>query len=534
MRLLNVDTLQVEDSLRVPPYAILSHCWGEGEVTFQDIKRSDWQQMPGAKKIIYACRQCKNDNLSYMWIDTCCIDKSSSAELSEAINSMFNWYQQATICYAYLEDVVISSEYTSETQDCPELRKSRWFTRGWTLQELIAPEKILFFGNKWSFLGNKKILSGLLSSITTVPEEVLAEPSRRRFCSIAKRMCWAAARCTTRPEDAAYSLLGIFEVHMPLLYGEGPAAFIRLQEEIMKQIEDQSIFAWGLRLGYQGLASHYVGALAQRPARFFGSEKVVPFPRYPVAMLDCQLEDDFSGALGIALRKTPDPVIFVRRQANGVDKYSPESYQGAEVQTIYISKHPWKYGQARRNNCLVRTDSMTAHGYQITAVYPTKNFSWNQATQVLALNFEDYRDSANRAGSRRRRTWVALAFHNAHTGHDFCVVLNLTDKRSDVNFQDLRGCVTILPTIQELLDLLDRDSRTLKDWLEEGNKKCIAIGIAHFWHEQNIQNTKHKFMASICKEEVLNQEVIVLDVSASINRNEELKYLFRKGQERNT
>jgi hypothetical protein len=194
----------------------------------------------------------------YIWIDTCCIDKSSSAELSEAINSMYRWYEESEVCYAYLEDVEEDYENACEDPDKDanngsikslnenvekNIRKSRWFTRGWTLQELVAPSQIIFFAKNWSVLGvlgekdndswdPERNLGKLLSSITTIPEAVLADPSLRTSCSVAKKMSWAAYRQTTRDEDMAYSLLGIFEVNMPLLYGEGDRAFIRLQERL--------------------------------------------------------------------------------------------------------------------------------------------------------------------------------------------------------------------------------------------------------------------------------------------------------------
>jgi hypothetical protein len=181
------------------------------------------------------------DHMLYLWIDTCCIDKSSSAELSEAINSMYRWYEESNVCYAYLEDVEedyqdASEDPVEDTNNDPikrlngkvekKIRKSRWFTRGWTLQELIAPSQISFFGKNWSFPGEKyndscqpeRNLVKLLSSITTIPEAVLADPSQRSSCSVARKMSWAARRKTTREEDMAYSLLGLFEVNMPLLY----------------------------------------------------------------------------------------------------------------------------------------------------------------------------------------------------------------------------------------------------------------------------------------------------------------------------
>lgn len=222
MRLLNVHKMELEEYFgsQIPQYAILSHCWGAEEVTFQHINHSEWRTMRGATKIKHASSYYKEQGLRYIWIDTCCIDKSSSAELSEAINSMYGWYESSKVCYAYFEDVEIAlSMHAPEDRAKKEkaIRGSRWFDRGWTLQELIAPKKVYFFDSQWRSLGSKKDLSPLLSSITTIPEDVLAKSRKRRDCSVARKMTWAANRQITRIEDVAYSLLGIFDVNMPLL-----------------------------------------------------------------------------------------------------------------------------------------------------------------------------------------------------------------------------------------------------------------------------------------------------------------------------
>ena len=153
---------------------------------------------------------------------------------------MYSWYEDSEICFAYLEDV------PSVQSSIAELWLSRWFTRGWTLQELIAPANINFYGKSWSFLGNKIELSSALSSITSIPEGILIDPFRRSLANVTRKMSWAASRQTSRIEDTAYSLLGIFKVNMPLLYGEGEKAFFRLQEEIIRETDDQSLFAWGV------------------------------------------------------------------------------------------------------------------------------------------------------------------------------------------------------------------------------------------------------------------------------------------------
>jgi hypothetical protein len=226
----------------IPPYAILSHTWTDGqEVTYNELLAGTGVIKSGYAKIRFCGEQAARDGLEYFWVDTCCIDKSSSAELSEAINSMYNWYENATICYAYLSDV--SNLGSNSSKESVEFSQSNWFKRGWTLQELIAPSELVFFSMEWSRIGTKANLTEDLTRITGIDRRVLggAHPS---VSSIADRMSWAAKRKTRRDEDIAYSLIGIFDINMPLLYGEGKKAFIRLQEEIMKVSDDQSVFAW--------------------------------------------------------------------------------------------------------------------------------------------------------------------------------------------------------------------------------------------------------------------------------------------------
>ncbi|KAI6106448.1 heterokaryon incompatibility protein-domain-containing protein, partial [Pisolithus croceorrhizus] len=235
-------------------YAILSHRWG-AEVSYEEMtglmkmegrRRDEVRQRTGYQKIIESCKQAIKDGREWLWIDACCIDKRSSSELSEAINSMYRWYQNAEVCYAYLND---SDERTFPTeQDNNKFPKSNgwpeWFMRGWTLQELIAPKQVEFFNKDWVPIGNKRHLAPILKDITGIPHEVLTGGMAGKHLSVAHIMSWAAKRKTTREEDRAYSLMGLFGVHMPMLYGEGKKAFQRLQLEIIREYSDQSIFAW--------------------------------------------------------------------------------------------------------------------------------------------------------------------------------------------------------------------------------------------------------------------------------------------------
>ncbi|KAJ5552381.1 hypothetical protein N7494_001759 [Penicillium frequentans] len=243
-----------------PPYAILSHTWEQEEVSLQDMQGHGAKKKKGFDKIKRCCALALASGFNYVWIDTCCIDKASSAELSEAINSMYRWYEEAEICYAYLSDVPSKGE----------LKESRWFTRGWTLQELIAPTNITFLDEGWKELGNKKDLDfqRILSECSCVPTGILSgEDDLDRF-SVAQKMSWAAKRKTTRVEDRAYCLMGLFGVNMPLVYGERETSFIRLQEEIMRISDDHSIFAWEHD-------DHRAGLLATSPAAFANSYNII-------------------------------------------------------------------------------------------------------------------------------------------------------------------------------------------------------------------------------------------------------------------
>ncbi|KAH8911235.1 HET-domain-containing protein [Coniochaeta sp. PMI_546] len=237
MRLINTKTMLLEDfALRQVPqhYAILSHTWTEEEVSYQEYmdQTGETATKQGFSKILETCRLARGDQLDYVWIDTCCIDKTSSAELSEAINSMFRWYKNAWVCYAYLSDF-------------PKISGScRWFKRGWTLQELIAPSNMRFYDETWTCRGSKRALSNRIQQITNVHPGVLADSSCLAALSIAEKMAWATGRETTRVEDMAYCLLGIFDINMPLLYGEGEKAYTRLQHEIIRHSNDLSIFGW--------------------------------------------------------------------------------------------------------------------------------------------------------------------------------------------------------------------------------------------------------------------------------------------------
>ena len=270
MHLLNIEDLERPKLeaiyARNPPYAILSHTWEEEEVTFQEMQNLDdrVRKKAGYRKIIGCCKLALSQSHKYIWIDTCCIDKSSSAELSEAINSMFRWYRDAEVCYVFLVDV--ASPVT-------DIKQSRWFTRGWTLQELLAPGHMEFFTAEWEYLGTKLSLREELSEATGIECRALEGANLSNFC-VARKMFWASKRNTTRVEDMAYCLLGIFDINMTLLYGEGQKAFVRLQSEIMKTVRDHTLFVWNRAIGKGGGP----GLLASSPHYFRQADMVVPIP----------------------------------------------------------------------------------------------------------------------------------------------------------------------------------------------------------------------------------------------------------------
>ncbi|KAF2873682.1 heterokaryon incompatibility protein-domain-containing protein [Massariosphaeria phaeospora] len=246
MRLLRTDTLEFCDVLGedYPPYSILSHTWEAEELTYQNmIAPTDTvKAKAGYTKLLGFVNKSREMEYEFAWIDTCCIDKSSSAELTEAINSMYTWYKNSSICMVYLVDVDFEWSFKELPKDSDRrtIENSRWFSRGWTLQELIAPRSICYFTNKWQQI---TVPRSAISRITSIPEMVL-RTGMTEDISVAQKMCWASNRRTTRVEDMAYCLMGLFDINMPLLYGEGMKAFVRLQEEIIRRSDDHTIFLW--------------------------------------------------------------------------------------------------------------------------------------------------------------------------------------------------------------------------------------------------------------------------------------------------
>jgi len=457
MRLLNVSTKELKEfhSTDRPPYAILSHTWGKTEITLPDVvaiwhhhhrhsdvngigsgsdsdsdisSRNSHHPLEDAAcyyKINQTCEQARHDGYQWVWVDTCCIDKTSSSELSEAINSMFAWYQEAAVCYAYLADVSEDGRPSSLSE---QFVRSRWFTRGWTLQELLAPRRVIFFNSTFTQFGTRSGLSRLIEQATGIDRLAILNPRLIRNASISRRMSWAVKRETTRTEDRAYSLLGIFGVNMPLLYGEGENAFARLQEEIMKNSEDHSMFAWGAlqeidisRLlhnpeAIESLALDTLTALAPSPDDFTGLGDLAPAPtaddaafmmtnrglqiklrlidlrakqktnkRLFLGVLSCQ--DRRSRSVGILLRGTQFRDVLVR-SSRTILTWSPFQTADAESRTevVYIARTPRRAVKYVDGSVVVRADDLFAPGYKVIDVQGI-NPSWVEETRTLKVSF---------------------------------------------------------------------------------------------------------------------------------------------------
>jgi Heterokaryon incompatibility protein (HET) len=210
-----------------PPYVILSHTWSvknAEEIKFEDVTNSGYKyerKKAWIKKVRGFCDKVQKHKYRFVWIDTCCIDKSSSAELGEAITSMYKWYRSAEVCYVHLADVVKKDDQPiSEQLILANGKAPVWFTRGWTLQELLAPHRVIFYDKNWQRLGSRIELAGAIHTLTKIPKSALTGNNPRKF-SVTDRMSWARGRETTIDEDIVYCLVGLFGVSIPVLYGEG-------------------------------------------------------------------------------------------------------------------------------------------------------------------------------------------------------------------------------------------------------------------------------------------------------------------------
>jgi hypothetical protein len=400
MRLLDTSTLTLHEFFgdAIPNYAILSHRWEGEEVTFQDLQAGRAPGMKGFPKIKGCCAQAVADGFLYAWVDSCCIDKTSSAELSEAINSMFHWYKRSQVCYVYLSDVSTGLNWDSHQRQDSELRLSKWWTRGWTLQELIGPLVVIFYDRAWMELGTKKWMEILISSITGISCQHLRDYTN---ASVAQKMSWASKRETTRVEDRAYSLMGLFSVHMPPLYGEGMMAFRRLQLEILARSEDESLFAWTENLWRPS------GLLAHSPSEFAGSGDIVRRDydpnRPPFAMTNKGLRMEsflvptgygFWAPLNCA-RKHGQVALFVWQPPDivwaGEEHHANENTFNREGYLGSIDRHPPK--TFIRTVLLVRQEKAWSSSLNLTPSGPL-NFSM-RTNSLLQQGFTDFQEGFN-------------------------------------------------------------------------------------------------------------------------------------------
>lgn len=360
MWLINTQSLALEEVVDPSSveYAILSHTWEDEEVTFQDfnnLEQSGARQKTGFSKILKTCETARGMNLRFAWVDTCCIDKSSSAELSEAINSMFSWYKHSTVCFVFLSDLPALENSVSQpnpSRGFPYSQETfsacRWFTRGWTLQELIAPDHVEFFNARWERFSRKDECLDILSDVTGISYSVLESSFNLRQTPVAVKMSWAASRQTKRIEDRAYSLLGIFDINMPMIYGEGNKAFRRLQEEVARETNDLSLFAWRA-----GEAQVFRGIFARSPAEFStcsdmrrsstGNEPQCEFALTNKGVrVETKLYKHTQGSyvmyLGFTMQAKVPVCIFLKRTADGFIRSKPWSLECEETMTD-VDKH---------------------------------------------------------------------------------------------------------------------------------------------------------------------------------------------------
>lgn len=443
MRLTKCDTLELVEFQEnsIPGYAILSHRWQNDELSCQELatynelnKRESSgschelrriERKDGFQKIRSFCEivtRTAEYGEEYAWADTCCIDKTSSAELSEAINSMYRWYADAKKCLVYLFDVQSpispgppTHEIKGINREYPGFTKSQWFKRGWTLQELIAPGCLMFYTLSWDLIGSKEDLVRPLASITGIDASVLSRQSDPRSMSIAARMSWASARTTTRTEDLAYCLLGLFGVNMPMLYGEGTNAFTRLQEEILKYSNDQSIFVWDMTAEFQSMLAPSPRAFAlcagikNIPTMTAEGDHAaysltnnglrIALPLLPwgietcVAVLNCldtRTKDSFSSQLEcIWLRRVSSTRQFVRMSYKGQSRTrwkEPLSYSNLATTSPFYILHRFAaqaIPRLRRNGLKVRPLKGSDTGYRLKSVEPSER--WDSEAGYLVM-----------------------------------------------------------------------------------------------------------------------------------------------------
>ncbi|KAI0649791.1 hypothetical protein C8Q79DRAFT_348319 [Trametes meyenii] len=322
MRLLNTRSgafLWVDQVADVS-YAIISHVAVEGsDQSYQDILRIQnsaalaypedrtAQRYPQNNTVLSdagvsptirrACQLADNAGYEYLWMSACCVDRTDDTELADALNNMWDWHSHASLCYAYLADVFpVNEDRVMSASGLNQFRQSEWHKDPWTLLALGAPPKVVFLAQDWSVLGTKASLAVAIEEVTGIDKEVLRGEKGMHDASVARRMWWASKRRQPlAEEDFSYSLLGLFNVRMPISHGEGPHAFSRLQEEILHNTDDQSILAWHYHHGHD----HPDSLLAFAPCCFARSGDIAPLSRA-----------DFLSRLGLPTSSHLPPLHF--------------------------------------------------------------------------------------------------------------------------------------------------------------------------------------------------------------------------------
>ena len=485
MRLINTEALEMEEFYNnIPPYVILSHTWGRDseELTFRDVEGKEIDKPGiGSIKLRECCRQARQDGYGYAWIDTCCIDKTNIVELGEAINSMFRWYKQASWCYVYMSDVPSDD---NPRRSGSKFRSSRWFGRGWTLQELLAPKDLRFYSSEWRSLGTKGELSEVIESVTGVPRPILIGITELYAASVARRMSWAARRDTKREEDLAYCLLGIFGVTMPMIYGEGgEQAFLRLQEQIMKTTRDDSILAWGIDTNQSPTndsAQIVTGRiLAARPFDFANSKHIVsrhqsaafkdsmelssgslraylPVHTTPagrtVGLLRCGPDYDMEQVVGIPLAQAGSESVdeYIRPKGYAA-VLQPKFTQDVSTRLIYISNSHEANMTTDGSQRYLLYEGFAKMNLEVFEVVPGS--CWDRSQALIMLSNPNggipppilirFRHSEDPVVSRQ----------NTQNSRDFVVAFGFEERGSNIEVQ---CCVMICDQSTSLDDLANR------------------------------------------------------------------------------
>ncbi|KIJ69730.1 hypothetical protein HYDPIDRAFT_104348 [Hydnomerulius pinastri MD-312] len=373
-------------------YAILSHRWlDSGEPTYRDIKDSTALSGPAYEKLMKFIEKANEYGCEFVWSDTCCIDKTSSSELDESIRSMFRWYKESYICIAYLRD----------TSKLEELGNDEWFSRGWTLQELLAPKQIKFYKTDWTPLTNeindkvdqRDSLMVTISKITriSIADLCFFTPGMWGY-SLRERLSWASHRKTTRIEDMAYSLIGIFDVSLTVAYGEGRRAFLRLQQAIIENNDSWEVFAWA------GEPSPYNSAIAGGPECY---------PKF---------SNDKDGVLGLAWFGDRDTIM---RQYNAGDKLFALTNHGLRIKVVW--RKVWKVVQDPKEEFRFTlsasamedvTVEVMASNFNLADMY---HYDWAPPYAGLAIGILDY----DAGGSiKDDRSYIAFLLHHMNDTTD--------------------------------------------------------------------------------------------------------------------